>query len=829
VRSFGPCSERWTNGPDAGEVAFQFPQRPAGDGDLVLSVRAQVGTGDAPLAVTSDARGLHLAGAGGARFFYGHATWIDADGRRTAVPARWTGSAIQLSVPAGVVDASRFPAVLDPVVGPDLGTDRPVLTPASGGLDPDVATDGSNFLVVFEDFQRIRAVRADGNGNLLSFDWIDLGEEGKLQFVPNVAFGGGHYLVTWWEDDGVILTVKGRAFDADGTPLGDANFAISAEDAIDDAVAWNGERFVVSWLGFGDPQGIRVAGVDADGNLIAGSQQTASVNGSAGHPRLAAGTSASVVAWEDFSTTTDFTNRIYAARVAHDGAVLDPGGIRLSTNETDETQVKLASSGDSFLLAWRRAGDPSTIQGAVLSDAGTVAAPDFAVSRSTGFTSLPGVAFDGTKYLVAWADERDVPAIFGASVATDGSALSAEDVRLSSVPVNLFSFDQTALAWNGSRFLVVFLGDRALDDGTHIGGVEGSVVTPDLTIERSFLSFTQLVNSEISSKAVWNGQSYVVTWSDEREGGFEQSTVRAVRITPAGQVLDPDGIVLSGDLGGVFGDIASNGDGSSVVTLVNTTGQSFERALAADGTLGPLQTPTTQALASGPAVASNGQNTLMVFAPLAPDFGPTDLLGRVVRPNGNLGPQFRIQRRIDSSGVSVVAVDGGDYLVGAFRNNQGEAIPVSRGGDVGARIPLPFSSPRLTSASGGRNALVAWTGQGSFEAQAQLYNNGAFRRSVLEIAPVTAGYATALAWDGVTYWAVWVVDNDAGRPFIRSVSPTGVLGPVSQLIDDQCLGPSLASNGQQQLLLTCFKFSSRFRIVRVTTRLIDTAAVAAAP
>jgi hypothetical protein len=131
------------------------------------------------------------------------------------------------------------------------------------------------------------------------------------------------------------------------------------------------------------------------------------------------------------AAATDFTNRIFAARVAPDGTVLDPGGIRLSSNESDETQVKLASSGDAFLLAWRRAGDQSTIQGAVLSAAGAVTAPDFTISRSTGFTSLPGVAFDGKKYLVAWADERDVPAVFGAAVSPSGAALSPEDVRLS--------------------------------------------------------------------------------------------------------------------------------------------------------------------------------------------------------------------------------------------------------------------------------------------------------------------------------------------------------------------------------------------------------------
>ena len=190
----------------------------------------------------------------------------------------------------------------------------------------------------------------------------------------------------------------------------------------------------MSWLGFGDPQGIRVAGVDADGNLIAGSQQTASANGSAGHPRIAAGTSASVVAWEDFSTTTDFTNRIYAARVAHNGTVLDPGGIRLSSNETDETQVKLASSGDSFLLAWRRAGEPSTIQGRCW----RARAPSRRrTSRSRARRASPRCpAWPSTARSTWWPGptsatwRRACRLGSSASIATDGSALSAEDVRL---------------------------------------------------------------------------------------------------------------------------------------------------------------------------------------------------------------------------------------------------------------------------------------------------------------------------------------------------------------------------------------------------------------
>lgn len=51
---------------------------------------------------------------------YGHGTWIDASGSRTAVPARFDKDRIVLIAPDTMVNTSVFPAVLDPkiVVGP---------------------------------------------------------------------------------------------------------------------------------------------------------------------------------------------------------------------------------------------------------------------------------------------------------------------------------------------------------------------------------------------------------------------------------------------------------------------------------------------------------------------------------------------------------------------------------------------------------------------------------------------------------------------------------------------------------------------------------------
>lgn len=59
--------------------------------------------------------GLHFQGHG-CDVFYGDGTWIDATGRRVALPARVDGGRVTLFVPADVVASSIYPVVLDPQI-----------------------------------------------------------------------------------------------------------------------------------------------------------------------------------------------------------------------------------------------------------------------------------------------------------------------------------------------------------------------------------------------------------------------------------------------------------------------------------------------------------------------------------------------------------------------------------------------------------------------------------------------------------------------------------------------------------------------------------------
>jgi hypothetical protein len=818
-RTFSTCVERWTNRAQNAEVAFDFPRRPAGSGDLVVALRAQLGALGSASVVDADDQGLRLATPSGERFRFGHATWIDDAGKRTVVPARFRDGQIMLTVPASVVDGSRYPAVLDPIVGPDLGTDAPVLAPSSSGIEPEVASDGSNSLVVFSDFQRIRAVRADENGAVLDADWLDLGQDGVLQFRPMVAFGGGRYLVVWWQDDGTNASIWGRLLNPDGTAGGPSSFAISSGSGADAAVAWNGQNFVVGWGGFGSAPGVRIALVSADGAVVAGSERQVSPTEIAFEQRIAAGETTTVVAWEQ-QPPNDFSHlTVGATRLAQDGTVLDPSGIQLDPSDTFQQQPVVASDGHHFLVAWRQSAELTTIQGALIAEDGSTS-PAFPISRSPSDVSRPAVASDGNQYLVAWQAQAESDGlVVGAAVSATGLLLGTADTQLASVPVRMGA-DPTGLSWNGSHFLVAYDGLRTQPDGFSVSGIDGSLISPDLTISADALAFSQLPNHQYSPHTVWDGVDYVVSWTDTREGpSSAQSTARAVRISTAGRVRDPEGIALT-PAGAYVHALASNGSRRSVVAWPTPTGGGLLRSLAANGTLGPIRPIAPGALSSHPTVASDGSGFLATFARTNPSGTRTDLFGTVVAPNGNPGPLFPIRRGIESAG-SLTAVNG-DYLVLFSQGGISQMATVSSAGSVSAPMPAPetpFST--LLAASSDRNALVTWV-TSSGEVQARRFARGTLRGSILSITPSSDGFPPTIAFDGARYWIVWASDFDNERPMIRSVEVDGTLGAPVQVVDEPCEAPELASNGEQQLLLTCFQFRDHFRVSRITTRLVDT-------
>ncbi|WP_437954303.1 hypothetical protein WME76_22150 [Sorangium sp. So ce119] len=823
VRAFETCSELWKNHEANAEQAFRFAERPGGRGDLVVRVSARLGAADAALSipsVASDARGLVLGAAPGQRFVYGHGTWIDASGRRVPVPARWADGHIELRVPASVVEESGYPALLDPEVGPEIGTEPPVPVQQDVGFDPEIATDGTGYVVAFEAFARIRAVRVDASGNVLDLDWLDLGEEGAGQFVPSVAYGGGRYFFAWSQyggEDGRTI-VHGRVMRPDGTLEGSASFQISSSgDGLEPSVEWNGERFVAAWLAIADDgvRDVHATLIDPGGSVVPGAERAISTSGDAGRPVVTSGAGVSLVAWDEGEVPM---RAVRAARVAGDGAVLDVGGLPISEGPVNARLPALASGGASFLVTWVRDDWPSAIRGAVLGADGAITARDFPVSRSSPGTQAPAAAFDGTSYLVAWADERDRRSMVGARVSVEGVVEGTDDVRLADgSPRSVVDSDRNSLVWNGSRFLLAFHGE----------GIEGSLIRPDLALDPGQIVLGPMPNRQRSPRVVWTGESYLVAWSDERDPDWERAevSVRAVRVSAAGEVIDPVGLDLMSRSFGL--DLASNGEGTSVLTWSDPRDREYLRPIASDGTPGERMAVSSLTLVSGPWVESNGDGYLVTFVERSTEAPYVyTASGRLLDASGNAGPAFPIVPATESESSAYPLPAGQDYLV-VYRNRDVgvRLVPVSRTGDVGESFFLSDPPVSVSAATDGTDTLVVWAKGEEWPKptdgliRGRIYAAGGWRGEEFVISPTSAGYSAAVAWDGANYQVVW---EEAGthRLQSRAVAPGGTLGPEALLVEGECASPTLASGEDGRLLLTYEKPRLAGYMRRVVSRLL---------
>ena len=250
-------------------------------------------------------------------------------------------------------------------------------------------------------------------------------------WAPNLAGAGGTYLVTWIVLDGLQTNVMGARVTADGALLDPSGILISSAP--------------------GDQKGTAVAGGDA-GWLVAWIDQRSGL----------------------FPTGTNATSGdIYAARVALDGTVLDPGGIPVATGTTPRTDPGVAFTGTGWLVTWKET--PSSVSGALLSAAGDVG-PAFPVATSTVVSSTATVGFTdlscgGTTCLLAFTyldftvGARDVLAVridaaLGAAIDPVPFAISAASGWQ----------DAPKVSFDGRDFLVVFEDNRA--EGSTGGAID---------------------------------------------------------------------------------------------------------------------------------------------------------------------------------------------------------------------------------------------------------------------------------------------------------------------------------------------------------------------
>lgn len=314
-------------------------------------------------------------------------------------------------------------------------------------FSPAVASLGNEFLVVWQDTRNapsysdtpppdIYGARLASDGTVLNPGGTVLSTKSSPAALPSVAFNGSNYLVVWQDYTwGPQRGIYGARLDALGKTLDYSRMALGTMGYLGraPAVAANGPDFLVVWADNRNAAGSKLdiygarvlgTGLAPDANAIPictapGDQRRATVAANGEHW---------LVVWEDWRNEASTYSDIYGARIGRGGQVAEPGGLAICATSADQFTPAVASNGKDFLVVWQHDGDifgtPVTKNGSVVHPLGLPlsAAPDTQLA--------PTVASNGTDYLVVWADYRDAyrgadythvygTAVSGAGVASD--------------------------------------------------------------------------------------------------------------------------------------------------------------------------------------------------------------------------------------------------------------------------------------------------------------------------------------------------------------------------------------------------------------------------
>ncbi len=400
-----------------------------------------------------------------------------------------------------------------------LGAPATLATQSSG---PRVAARGTQFVVTYEEnsasptwiFAKVFptgtpvALSSEGNPNVVSVNgdlacsettciaaWTQFPPNGSNQIVaakvsttaavalqlplgtaftrgPTLAHGvvngADRFLLSYLEGTSTAAAVKVLSLDGSGGSAPVASQVTASSDGSPAQVAFNGAEFVVAWSAGGD---LSTRAFSYDG--VATGQENGAVVGAGlqAAPSLAFAQGVGVLVFEEDleRLTVNPQRHLSGIRLSPTGVPLERR-VPLLSPPISQRNADVAFDGTNYLVVWAEhsgsAGGPWSVvgrrvspTGVPLDQAGVTLAPDLATEPE------PSIAYCGGKYLVVWETSAVVK---GRYVSPTGTPETYRAFGPSGVPAN-----DPSVGCNGSGFLVVWVNEPA----TGVRQLQGSLAT----------------------------------------------------------------------------------------------------------------------------------------------------------------------------------------------------------------------------------------------------------------------------------------------------------------------------------------------------------------
>jgi len=262
---------------------------------------------------------------------------------------------------------------------------------------------------------------------------------------PAVAFDGINWLAVGASDSGPVAARYTRT-----GALIDTLVYVSRRPGVKAAVAAGNGTSLVVWA---DPDGWATR-IDPSGNIL----DTAGIlicnaPGSQAEPAVAFDGTNWLVTWQDIRSAAYYD--IYAARVTPDGTVLDPGGFLVSGAQYSQFNPAVAWDGTNFVVAWQDYRDIKfDIYASRVSSAGAVLDPDgIMVARQAMYQRYPDAASGLGRTLLVWErwDSTGCAGIWGARLDNAGTVLDPEGFVVAPAGEG-----EASLTFDGARFVAAW-------------------------------------------------------------------------------------------------------------------------------------------------------------------------------------------------------------------------------------------------------------------------------------------------------------------------------------------------------------------------------------
>jgi len=555
--------------------------------------------------------------------------------------------------------------------------------------EPRVAFNGSGYLVVWQDARNssydIYAARVSTAGVVMDPDGIPVCSTAHSQKFPGVSSNGSDFLVVWQDTriDSLDEDIYAARVNSGGGVLDPAGILVSSVMLPQEypTVGFNGTNYLVAWkdrrndsLTSDDIYAARVtqAGTVLDPAGIAVSRAPGSQDG----PSATAGGSTWLVVWEDYRSPD---GEVMGSRVSPAGVVLDTAGLNVTSDPYWQGGPAAAFDGANYFVTWEddrlTGGGNCDIFAARVTPSGAVLDTGIVVCEADDNQYYPCIASGSSGLLVAWADWRSDPSdpdICCNRLSPAGIVLDTVDALL---PSRLYAYEQKepAVAFDGSNYLAVWKDGRAHEGADNVYGARMSPV--GVVLDPGGFPIAEH-SGGLGTPVVARGDSNCLVCWDAPSGNYRR--IQAARVNRAGAVLDT--VPVSTRLWGYDAwppSVAFDGTNWLVVAAMKCPGQDWNVVCSRVGQDGVVldsnpvfvcQVPGEQNRAD---VAFGAGSYLVVWYD-ARSGSSYDIYGARVSPDGTI---------LDTAGIAIstagnsqyapsVAFDGTNWLV-AWQDRRG--------------------------------------------------------------------------------------------------------------------------------------------------------------